>query len=63
VGRGVAETTLDLRVGAKVKLGSIGPLFEGEYTVTDVRHRFDARTGLRTEFLCDRPSIGQGGAR
>jgi phage protein D len=63
VGRGVAETKAELRVGAKVKLGSVGPLFEGEYTVTDVRHRFDARDGLRTEFLCDRPSIGQGGAR
>jgi len=62
VGRGVAETKPDLRVGAKVKLKSVGPLFEGEYTVTDVRHRFDARAGLRTEFLCDRPSIGQGGA-
>jgi len=62
VGRGVAETRPELRVGAKVSLGSVGPLFEGEYTVTDVRHRFDARTGLRTEFLCDRPSIGQGGA-
>jgi len=63
VGRGVAETKAELRVGAKVKLGSVGPLFEGEYTVTDVRHRFDARAGLRTEFLCDRPSIGRGGGR
>jgi phage protein D len=58
VGRGVAETRTDLRVGAKVKLASVGPLFEGEYTVTDVRHRFDAKSGMRTEFLCDRPSIG-----
>lgn len=60
VGRGVAETKAELRVGAKVKLRSIGPLFEGEYTVTDVRHRFDAKSGLRTEFFCDRPAIGQG---
>ena len=59
VGRGVAETSSDLRVGAKVKLGSLGPLFEGEYTVTDVRHRFDGKDGMRTEFLCDRPSIGR----
>jgi len=63
VGRGVAETTPDLRVGAKVKLDGIGPLFEGEYTVTGVRHRFDAKTGLRTEFQCDRPSIGRAGAQ
>ncbi len=63
VGHGVATTSADLRVGAKLKLGSLGPLFEGEYTVTDVRHRFDSRAGLRTEFLCDRPWIGQGAAQ
>lgn len=60
VGRGVAQTEPGLRVGAKLKLSGIGPLFEGEYTVTDVHHRFDMAQGLRTEFGCDRPGIGQG---
>jgi phage protein D len=60
VGRGVAETRATLRVGAKLKLKGVGPLFEGQYTVTDIRHRFDPARGLRTEFCCDRPGIGQG---
>ena len=59
VGRGIAETRPNLRVGAKLKVKGVGPLFEGEYTVTDVSIRFDATAGLRTEFACDRPSIGQ----
>ena len=35
-----------------------GPLFEGEYVVTDTHIRFDEARGLRTEFTCDRPAIG-----
>lgn len=60
VGFGVAETRAELRVGARLKIRGIGPLFEGDYTVTDVLIRFDAAAGLRTEFMCDRPAIGQG---
>lgn len=60
VGRGVAETKPELRVGAKVRIKGVGPLFEGEYVVTDAHIRFDAALGLRTEFLCDRPAIGHG---
>ena len=56
---GVAETKAELRVGAKVRIKGIGPLFEGEYMVTDAQIRFDAQLGLRTEFVCDRPAIGQ----
>jgi phage protein D len=59
-GYGVAETTAELRVGAKLDVRGVGPLFEGEYTITDIAVRFDGRSGLRTEFLCDRPAIGQG---
>ncbi|UXH79163.1 phage late control D family protein [Roseateles amylovorans] len=60
VGHGVTRTQAGLRVGARLKLKGLGPLFEGEYTVTEVQVRFDARKGLRTEFWCDRPAIGQG---
>jgi phage protein D len=59
VGRGVAKTQPELRVGAKLKIKGVGPLFEGEYTVTEVQIRFDAKKGLRTEFCCDRPALGQ----
>jgi phage protein D len=58
VGRGVAETTVALRVGSKLKISGVGPLFEGDYTTTETRVIFDARHGLRTAFWCDRPSIG-----
>lgn len=59
VGRGVAETSPELRVGTTLRINGIGPLFEGEYTVTETKIRYDAKAGLRTEFVCDRPSIGR----
>ena len=59
VGSGVAETKPKLRVGAKLKIKGTGPLFEGDYTVTDVAIRYDATKGLRTEFRCDRPALGK----
>jgi phage protein D len=59
VGRGVAETKPELRVGAKLNITGVGKLFEGEYTVTDVAIRYDDAGGLRTEFRCDRPAIGR----
>lgn len=58
-GHGVAVTQANLRVGAKLSLSGLGPLFEGDYTMTFVHHRFD-KSGLRTEFRCDRPSLGRG---
>ena len=58
VGRGVAETRSELRVGAKVSIKGVGPIFEGDYMVTDAQIRFDAKLGMRTEFVCDRPAIG-----
>lgn len=58
VGRGVAETQARLRVGAKVSIKGVGPIFEGDYTITDAHILFDPRKGLRTEFVCDRPAIG-----
>lgn len=60
VGHGVAETQTTLRIGAKLKLSGLGPLFEGDYTLTYVHHRFDASGGMRTEFRCDRPAVGKG---
>jgi phage protein D len=59
VGRGVAETQAGLRVGAVVDLKNTGPLFNGEYYVVEVRHRFDSARGLRTEFVAERAGMGQ----
>jgi phage protein D len=58
-GRGVAESSAGLRVGARVDVKEVGPLFSGTYTVTAVRHRFDTARGIRTEFEVERPGIGQ----
>jgi phage protein D len=60
VGHGVAETSLDLRVGSYIDLTGVGPMFSGKYYVTEVRHMFDRRRGLRTEFTSERPGIGSG---
>lgn len=60
VGDGVAEGRADLRVGTKLTLSGLGPLFEGDYTLTHLHHRFDVKSGLRTEFRCDRPWLGAG---
>lgn len=59
VGHGVAETDPNLRVGSFVNLSGLGPMFNGKYYVTGVRHMFDRRQGLRTEFTGERPGIGQ----
>jgi phage protein D len=60
-GRGVAEASLGLRVGSRVHLKELGPLFSGKYTVTAVHHRFDTAHGIRTEFEVERPGIGRAG--
>jgi phage protein D len=58
VGRGVAEASAGLGVGARVELKGLGPMFSGTYVVTAVRHRFDGVIGIRTEFDVERPGIG-----
>lgn len=56
---GVADASAGLKVGSHVELGELGPLFSGKYTVTAVRHRFDGKQGLRSEFAAERPGIGK----
>lgn len=55
-GRGEAEGDGRLRVGAAVDLQGLGPLFDGRYTLTEVRHTIDAE-GFRTAFAVERPGI------
>jgi uncharacterized protein len=57
--RGVAEVNNDLRVGSFVTLAGLGPLFSGKYYVAEVRHLFDGKAGFRTEFVGERPGLGQ----
>lgn len=57
-GRGICNGDGRLRVGARVTLRGVGPLFEGEYYVTAVRHIFDGLNGYRTQFNVERPGIG-----
>jgi uncharacterized protein len=57
-GRGVARGDGRIRVGARVTLEKLGPLFDGEYAVTEARHTFDPRAGFRTRFLVERAGLG-----
>lgn len=59
VGRGIAETSSKLRVGAYVDLKEIGPLFSGKYYLSEIKHVFDSSKGLRTEFVGERPGMGK----
>jgi phage protein D len=58
-GRGVADGAAQLRAGVTLTLQGLGPLFSGDYHVTEVRHLFDQVKGYRTEFAVERPGIGR----
>ena len=58
-GAGVAEGDARIRVGGRLTLAALGPLFDGAYTVTEVRHTFDAQTGFRSRFRVERPWLGR----
>jgi phage protein D len=58
-GHGTVETDAGLRVGVKVTLDGLGPLFGGDYYVTESVHRFDRAHGLRTEIAVERPGLGK----
>jgi phage protein D len=59
IGEGVCETDPKLRVGAKLALTGLGPLFDGSYRIRSVTHLFDSEEGARSEFACDRPGLGR----
>ena len=59
-GRGVAQPSARLRVGAYVDLEALGPLFNGKYYVSEIRHIFGgSKPGMRTEFTAERPWLGR----
>jgi phage protein D len=59
VGHGIARTSGDLRVGKVIDLDGLGPLFNGKYYLAGVRHRFDGKSGLRTEIAAERAALGR----
>jgi uncharacterized protein len=59
VGHGLANTMPELRVGTQVSIQNVGPLFNGKYYLTEVRHLFDSVLGLRTQFTAERPGLGR----
>jgi phage protein D len=58
-GQGISDGDARIRVGTRVDLKSVGPLFEGEYYVTEVRQTFDSAHGYRTRFAVERPNLGR----
>jgi phage protein D len=58
-GRGVADTNARLRAGTTVTLDGVGPLFNGDYYVTECVHRYDLALGQRTELAVERPGLGK----
>ena len=66
---GTARGNPKLRAGASVSIDGLGEPFDGKYTITTSRHRFDPMTGYSTSFSVtgrrDRTMLGlaSGGAR
>jgi phage protein D len=59
VAHGTAETQPEMRVGATLRLAELGPLFNGDFYLAAVRHRFDGNQGLRSELELERPGLGK----
>jgi phage protein D len=58
-GAGETEGTAALKVGAKMKILGVGPIFEGTYVATQVTHRWDRTRGFHTGFAAERPAVGK----
>jgi phage protein D len=58
-GGGETEGTAALRVGSKMKILGVGPIFEGTYVATQVTHRWDRVRAFHTGFCAERPAIGK----
>jgi phage protein D len=55
---GIAGGDARIKVATQVILQGLGPLFNGPWYVTAVRHSFDNQNGFRTRFCCERPGLG-----
>lgn len=57
-GTGMADGDARIQVGTHLTLEGLGPLFQGAFYVTGVRHMFDPSNGYRTWFAVERAGIG-----
>ncbi|MGD1094985.1 MAG: contractile injection system protein, VgrG/Pvc8 family [Bryobacteraceae bacterium] len=57
-GNGIADGDGRIQVGTRLTLQQLGPLFDGAFYVTGVRHLFDQSNGYRTWFAVERAGIG-----
>jgi uncharacterized protein len=58
VARGIAQGNAKLNVGSYVDMAGLGPLFNGKYYLSYVKHIFDGTQGYLTEFTAERPGLG-----
>jgi phage protein D len=58
-GTGTATVDASFRVGATVQVDGVGPLFSGDYYLTETTHLFDGQRGMRCEFVVERPGLGR----
>jgi phage protein D len=56
---GETEGTAALKVGAKMTILGVGPIFEGTYVATQVTHRWDRVRAFHTGFTAERPAVGK----
>jgi len=56
---GVAEGDARIKVATEVTLRGLGPLFDGPWYVSAVRHTFDPQNGFQSHFCCERPGLGR----
>lgn len=56
-GSAVVTGDARLRVGVAVDLAGAGPMYEGTYTITRVRHLFDQESGWTTAIELERPEV------
>ncbi len=55
---GIADGDARVKVATEVTMAGLGPLFDGPWYVTAVRHTFDMRNGFLSRFRCERPGLG-----
>jgi uncharacterized protein len=55
---GIADGDARLKVATEVTMSGVGPLFNGPWYVTGVRHTFDPINGFLSRFCCERPGLG-----
>ena len=59
-GVAICEGDARLKVATHVDLGGLGPIFDGTYYVTEVKHSFDGKNGFRSQIVIERPYLGAG---